>query len=212
MRLLLIRHGQTPSNVIRALDTGAPGPGLTELGLEQAAALVAALADEPIGALFASNLQRAQLTAAPLAEALGLEVAIREGLREIAAGCLELRSDAESLVAYHGVLVEWMRGQHDARLDGGEACADVYARFNAVIEEAEAVAAQLAGEGIAELAPAVAIVSHGAMIRAWCGRHAANLGADFVAARTLANTGIVVLSGSSADGWTVETWEGSRIA
>ena len=29
---LLIRHGQTPSNVAGALDTGRPGPGLTALG------------------------------------------------------------------------------------------------------------------------------------------------------------------------------------
>ena len=32
MRLLLLRHGQTHSNVSGALDTGAPGADLTELG------------------------------------------------------------------------------------------------------------------------------------------------------------------------------------
>ena len=46
MRLLLIRHGQTPSNVLGALDTLVPGPGLTPLGLEQAAAIPDALAGE----------------------------------------------------------------------------------------------------------------------------------------------------------------------
>ena len=30
MRLLLIRHGQTPANVRGELDTAAPGPGLTD--------------------------------------------------------------------------------------------------------------------------------------------------------------------------------------
>ena len=211
VRLLLIRHGQTPSNVLRALDTGAPGPGLTEIGIQQAADLVASLAHEPIAALFASNLHRAQLTAAPLAAALGLEVSVREGLREIAAGCLEMRSDAASIVAYHDVLEAWMRGRHDARLDGGEACTEVYARFNAVIGEAEALSAELGALGGGVAGRAVAIVSHGAMIRAWCGRHAVNVDPDFVAAQNLANTGIVVLNGSSAEGWTVETWEGLRI-
>ena len=38
MRLILVRHGQTPSNIERLLDTGAPGPGLTELGLAQSGA------------------------------------------------------------------------------------------------------------------------------------------------------------------------------
>ena len=81
MRLLLIRHGQTPSNVIGALDTAIPGPGLTELGLEQADAVPAALSAEPIGAIFASTQLRAQLTAAPLAEDRGLTVEIRSGLQ-----------------------------------------------------------------------------------------------------------------------------------
>ena len=39
MRLLLVRHGQTPSNVAGLLDTALPGPGLTALGTRQAAAI-----------------------------------------------------------------------------------------------------------------------------------------------------------------------------
>ena len=31
MRLVLIRHGQTPSNVCGLLDTAPPGPGLTHI-------------------------------------------------------------------------------------------------------------------------------------------------------------------------------------
>ncbi|KTR37372.1 histidine phosphatase, partial [Curtobacterium oceanosedimentum] len=42
MRLLLIRHGQTPANVSGVLDAEVPGPGLTELGQQQADALPAA--------------------------------------------------------------------------------------------------------------------------------------------------------------------------
>ena len=54
MRLLLIRHGQTPGNVLGQLDTAFPGPGLTGLGERQAAALPEALADEDIEAIQAS--------------------------------------------------------------------------------------------------------------------------------------------------------------
>lgn len=43
MRLILIRHGQTPSNVEHFLDTAVPGPGLTELGSQQMAGACAAL-------------------------------------------------------------------------------------------------------------------------------------------------------------------------
>ncbi len=64
MRLLLIRHGQTPGNVLGQLDTAHPGPGLTELGEQQAAALARSLANERIGLLYASTLIRTQITAA----------------------------------------------------------------------------------------------------------------------------------------------------
>ncbi|WP_077490566.1 histidine phosphatase family protein [Sinomonas mesophila] len=202
MRLLLIRHGQTPSNLVRALDTAVPGPGLTGLGAQQAQALVGALEDEPLGAVFASTQLRARLTAAPLAAARGLEVAVRDGLREIAAGRLEMCADEASILEYHGIFDGWLRGRLDACVDGGEDGHRAYARFNAVVEEAEYLA-----DGI----PAVAMVSHAAMIRAWCGHHALNVDADFIAGRILSNTGIVALEGSSARGWTVETWEGERI-
>ena len=55
MRLLLIRHGQTPSNVLGLLDTAVPGPGLTDLGQQQAAALPETLADYRIDAIYASS-------------------------------------------------------------------------------------------------------------------------------------------------------------
>ena len=37
-RLFLVRHGQTTSNEIHALDTALPGASLTTLGREQAGA------------------------------------------------------------------------------------------------------------------------------------------------------------------------------
>jgi len=56
VRLILIRHGQTQSNVDHLLDTGHPGAPLTEEGLEQAATLVDRLASEPIEAVYSSDL------------------------------------------------------------------------------------------------------------------------------------------------------------
>ncbi len=89
MRLILVRHGQTPANVDGILESTVPGPGLTALGHEQAEALVEALADEKIDAIFVSSMIRTHLTAAPLVAARGLEPAVRDGLREIAAGDVE---------------------------------------------------------------------------------------------------------------------------
>ena len=100
MRLLLIRHGQTPSNVLGLLDTAPPGPGLTDLGVEQAAALPATLADQRIDLIAASVQPRARLTAAPLAAARGLQVLVRDGLCEVPAGDLEMRGDEDAVRTY----------------------------------------------------------------------------------------------------------------
>ncbi|KJC64000.1 histidine phosphatase family protein [Agreia bicolorata] len=200
MRLLLIRHGQTPSNIIGALDTAIPGPGLTELGLEQADAVPAGLVAEPIGAIFASTQLRAQLTAAPLAEARGLTVEIRAGLREVDAGDLEMRNDTDAVRTYMETVIAWADGDVDRRMPGAESGVEVYTRYDEVIAEAAATGF-----------PAVAIVSHGAIIRSWVGARAENVSADFSAEHSLSNTGVVVLEGTPESGWRALTWMGQAI-
>ncbi|MFT4229800.1 MAG: histidine phosphatase family protein [Microbacterium sp.] len=93
MRLLLLRHGQTPSNVAGVLDTGYPGAGLTELGVRQAEAVPGALAGEAIAAIAVSPLVRTGLTAAPLARERGITVRVQPGLEEISAGDWELSGE-----------------------------------------------------------------------------------------------------------------------
>jgi broad specificity phosphatase PhoE len=194
MRLFLIRHGQTPDNVLGELGTTVPGPGLTDLGLEQAAALVDALADEGVGALFVSTMVRTQLTAAPLADALGLVPTVLDGLRE-----LELRSDHEAVTTYLGTLLRWVDGDLDARVPGAESGHEFFGRYDAAVDQVVA-----SGHDV------VAVVSHGAAIRGWSGRRGANAGAEFVREHPLANTGVVVLEGSPALGWVLVEWRGAR--
>jgi probable phosphoglycerate mutase len=196
MRLLLIRHGQTPSNVLGALDTLVPGPGLTALGLEQAAAIPQALAAENIGALYASVQTRAQLTAVPLADARGLEVRVRDGLREISAGELEMKSDRASIDTYHEVSFGWSAGRLERRMPGAENGQEAFGRFDEVI-------AEVAGTGL----ETVACVAHGQVIRSWVAARAANVDVDFAASHLLHNTGVVVLEGSPDD-WTALSWTG----
>lgn len=136
MRLLLIRHGQTPSNVKYLLDTAVPGPGLTELGERQAAELPEALAGEAIDVLYASTLIRTQLTAAPLAGARGLDVPVRDGIREVAAGDLEMRGDPEAAHTYMTTLFAWAAGDTELRMPGGENGVEALGRFDAVVAEA----------------------------------------------------------------------------
>lgn len=195
MRLHLIRHGQTPSNVRRLLDTDEPGPGLTELGREQAEALPEALGGAGIERLYASNLVRTQLTAAPLSEALGLEVTIRPGLREIRAGNLEMAGDDDSVRAYLDTVFAWSLGGLDQRVPGSDEDGQaVLARFDDVVREIAETGAQTA-----------AVFSHGAMIRAWSAARCRNISAPFAMARGLTNTGVVVIDGAPGS-WTALTW------
>jgi probable phosphoglycerate mutase len=201
MRLLLVRHGQTPSNVDGLLDTAVPGPGLTTLGAAQAAALPGALAAEDIDALYASTLVRTQQTAAPLAAARGLEVIVRDGIRELSAGDLEmLPGHTPRGRRYLRTAFAWASGDTALRMPGGESGAEALGRYDAVVAEAAASGART-----------VAMVSHGAAIRVWTAARAANVEVAFAAARPLENTGVVILEGSPADGWKALSWEGAAV-
>lgn len=200
MRLLLIRHGQTPGNVLGQLDTAHPGPGLTDLGLQQAATLTESLRAEPIAALYASTLVRTQLTAGPLAGERKLDVEVRSGLHEIEAGELELRSDRDSVRRYLETVYAWGLGDLGVAMPGGP---DGHAFFGRFDEEIAAIAASGA--------PVAAAVSHGAAIRVWVASRARNIAPSFAAENALDNTGIVVLEGSPTEGWTLTSWAGRAV-
>lgn len=193
MRLVLVRHGQTSSNVRGLLDTAEPGAELTALGHRQARALPRALADERVDAVFASTLTRTQQTAAPLARALGLSVEVRDGLREVSAGDLEMAGDHVAVSRYLGTIVRWAAGDLDARVPGGEDGAAVLRRFDSVVDE------------VAGGADVAVVVSHGAMIRAWTAARCADVTAEFIAENALSNTGAVVLDGDPSH-WRLTRW------
>ncbi len=80
--LLLVRHGQTPTTG-RVLPGRAPGLHLTPTGTDQAAAAAARIAELPgVEAVYASPLERARETAAPIARAVGRRVRVHSGLNE----------------------------------------------------------------------------------------------------------------------------------
>lgn len=193
MRLLLVRHGQTSSNVGHHLDTATPGADLTPLGRRQAEALVPVLVGRGVDRVYASTLVRTQATAVPLAAALGLDVQVRAGLREVSAGSLEMACDHASVTAYLAAVLRWGTGDLAACVPGGEDGTQALGRFDEVVEE---VAAR---HGTA------VVVSHGAIIRAWVAARCADVGPEAVATRELANTGAVTLTGAPGR-WRLEEW------
>lgn len=193
MRLILVRHGQTPANVAGSLDTTLPGPELTGLGTRQAQALVGDLAEQPIDAVFASEATRAQLTAAPIAGARELPVQVLPGTFEIQAGALEKRTDWPSIQIYIDTLRLWREGDLSAAAPDGENGHEMLRRMDAAI-------AHLHSSGLA----AVVLVSHGAVIRAWAGMRCSD--AADLATRPLDNTGVVILDGDPTVGWGFVSW------
>ena len=133
MRLLLIRHGQTPANVRGELATARPGPGLTQLGRRQAAAILACGGRrQQIAAIYVSpaHANRADRGAAGAAS-LGLEPRVLEGLEEIEAGDLEDRRDMPSVMTYVRTAFGWAAGDLDVRMPGAIDGTEFFGRFDA---------------------------------------------------------------------------------
>ncbi|MEJ8278710.1 histidine phosphatase family protein [Pseudonocardia spirodelae] len=204
VRLVLVRHGRTPSNVRHRLDTALPGPSLDELGREQAEEVAALLAGWPVRALYASRATRAQETAAPIARALGAAVEPLHGLHEVFVGHLEGRVDDDARAVFDEVFAAWWDGDVDRPMPGGESARDVWDR--ALPDLAAALDGVRSG--------AVVVVSHGAAIRilslALLGGHdGSGDGHDdpgYGRDRPVPNTGRVVLRRDPA-GWIPELWD-----
>jgi broad specificity phosphatase PhoE len=87
--LLLVRHGETDSNIRKLLHGHGDVP-LTERGVAQAGVIAARLAGEVgIVALYASPLDRAHHTARLIGAAIGREPVLHPGLMEINFGLVE---------------------------------------------------------------------------------------------------------------------------
>lgn len=197
LRLILVRHGQTESNVRRALDSRPPGPPLTPLGQQQAADLAAELADEPIVAVYASTAIRAQETAEPIAAKHGLDVRIVDGAQEVFVGDLEGSTEEAPAREFFRVFSTWAEGDLSEPMPGGETGEAAKKRFQRVVHDI--LAAHDAG--------VVVLVSHGGIIRLMAPILAGNVTPDVTKFALLPNTGRVVLDRvDEGGGWHCSMW------
>jgi broad specificity phosphatase PhoE len=129
----LLRHGEV-YNPDRVLYGRLPGFRLSELGQAQAKLAAEFLAQRPVGYLVCSPLERARQTAAPLAELVGLPVALDERLIE-AANELEGRPVAggKGLFTDPG---NWKFFRNPLRPSWGEPYAQIAARMLAAVRSA----------------------------------------------------------------------------
>lgn len=152
--ILLIRHGENDYVKKHRLAGRMPGVHLNEKGHEQARLLAGKLKDMPIKAVYSSPLERTLETAAPLAQALGLEVIPRPGLIETDFG----EWQGESLKKLNRLKI-WRIVQNRPslmRFPGGETFVELQLRY---IHELESICSQYETKDI------IACVSHADPIR-----------------------------------------------
>ena len=202
MRLVLIRHGQTDSNLSGALDTAWPGRPLNATGREQAAALVDKY-HQLVGAapqrLASSFILRARQTAEPLAQDLGLPVQVDPDLREVRAGMLEMSTTQQDTREYLNTAIGWVTGDLDRQMSGAETGAQTLARFDRGI-------ARLCAGLEDDPQATVAAVIHGAIMRVWGANRIERLTLDLLAQFPCQNCSLTMATGSPTAGWKAELW------
>jgi broad specificity phosphatase PhoE len=133
MTVHLLRHGEV-YNPDRVLYGRLPGFRLSELGERQAEAAARWLATRDVTHLVSSPLERARQTAAPLAAATGLDVAVDERLIE-AANELEGRQVAGGKGLFRDP-ANWKYFRNPLRPSWGEPYAQIAARVLAAVRTA----------------------------------------------------------------------------
>jgi len=129
IEILLIRHGETDWNAEKRLQ-GHLDIELNAEGVRQAALLGAALRDEHLDAIFASDLRRARQTAQALADTRTLPVQIESGLRERCYGAFEGLRYAEIGARYPEAHQQMLARALDTRYPPGVNVAETLREFS----------------------------------------------------------------------------------
>lgn len=132
-RLLLVRHGQSESN-IRGTFTGHMDAPLSELGLAQAARTARFILENyHVDAIYSSDLQRAYVTGLPVAEKLGLQIHTDKNLREIFGGEWEGRHFSTLSETHPEEYRIWQQDMANCRCPGGESVPELSQRVWATL-------------------------------------------------------------------------------
>jgi broad specificity phosphatase PhoE len=153
-RVFLVRHGAT-SRTAEDRFSGDAGVDLSEEGRAQVRSLAERLRSCPIDAVYASPLSRTLETARILAEQRSLDVATRDGLREIGHGHWEGLTRREVESRFPGEYSAWEQDPFTYAPAGGESGVAVLARALPVLREIV----------VAHPNDTVLVVSHKATIR-----------------------------------------------
>ncbi|MFF4268437.1 bifunctional RNase H/acid phosphatase [Streptomyces sp. NPDC001536] len=130
---VLLRHGETPLTPQKRFSgSGGTDPSLSDVGREQAERVADALARRgTVQEILASPLTRTRETAAAVAERLGIDVTVEDGLRETDFGAWEGLTFAEVRERYPDDLNRWLSDPDAEPTGGGESFAATATRIAA---------------------------------------------------------------------------------
>ena len=152
-QIIAIRHGETAWNV----DTRIQGQldiGLNDIGTDQARRVGRALADEPITAIYASDLQRAWQTAQAIADVSGSALHPEPLLRERNFGIFQGKTYSEVEDLWPEECKRWRERLPHWAPQGGESLEDLFQRVRNI-------ASHLAQ---AHLGEQIVLVAHGGVL------------------------------------------------
>ncbi len=195
--LTFIRHAESEANAAEIASTTVPGPPLTPVGQEQAAALADRLSGEGFDGIYASQMVRTQQSAAPLSKELGEQVTVLPGLNEIPAGWFEGIPVADTSGTFLLGPQAWLRGDRRFGIPGSEDGDEFNGAFTNAVQK------------IYESGDDKPIAfSSGLAVMMWTLMNARNGKQSLLTDHPLPNTGRVVLTGNPTMGWTLMSWDG----
>ncbi|KGF74023.1 phosphoglycerate mutase [Neosynechococcus sphagnicola sy1] len=136
LKLYLLRHGETEYSRTGGY-CGALDPQLTPAGRQMAAAFAAAYQSLPWAAVYVSPMQRTIATAKPLCEAVGIEMQLQDGLKEIHYGQWEGQTTDFVKAEYAADYVHWLTEPAWNPPTDGETAVQIASRVMPVITEIE---------------------------------------------------------------------------
>jgi 2,3-bisphosphoglycerate-dependent phosphoglycerate mutase len=194
-RILVARHGEAEYESDLLSDAGG---SLSRTGRAQSRELAESLRGARVSRIYASSMARAVQTAEIAAAVLGVDVVVRDGLRELGVGVHAGASGDPD--PFQPTFSRWLDGDLEARIEGAESGREVVDRVRA---ELELVADQHRGES-------ALVISHGGAICTAVPALARNLTSRFPESHAIPNTGVVELE-ADADGWHAVSWCGEPI-
>lgn len=165
MNLIVLRHGEVPSN-LKKVYAGKSPEGLTERGACQAKEVEEKIRSYKVHALYSSPIQRALETAEIIGKKIGLEPVIEKAFREMELGPWEGMSETEIAITYPEEWKIWQSRPTDLKLHGRETLHELLERVLIGVQNIHSDAAN------------IVVITHVAIIRVlllWHAKKSLNL-------------------------------------